>query len=95
MQDQALTIHDLSPLEHPEWFRPSFTAWYRLFLPILARRVQTVFTPSEYVKRKISAIWIKNVIVTQWWIIPFSSWRKATMSDLSNTTSYLLDRLSR
>lgn len=65
MQNQALTIHDLSPLEHPEWFRPSFTTWYRLFLPILARRVRTVFTPSEYVKRKIvKRFGIKNVIVT-------------------------------
>lgn len=50
---QALTIHDLSPLEHPEWFRASFAVWYRLFLPILARRVQTIFTPSEHVKRKV------------------------------------------
>ena len=50
---QALTIHDLSPLEHPEWFHASFATWYRLFLPILARRVQRVFTPSEYVKQKV------------------------------------------
>jgi len=53
VRDQALTIHDLSPLEHPEWFRGNFAAWYRLFLPILARRVQIVFTPSAYVKRKV------------------------------------------
>ena len=50
---QALTVHDLSPLEHPEWFHASFAAWYRLFLPILARCVKTVFTPSEYVKQKV------------------------------------------
>jgi glycosyltransferase involved in cell wall biosynthesis len=62
---QALTIHDLSPLEHPDWFRRSFTTWYRLFLPILAKRVRTVFTPSEYVKRKIvKRFGIKNVLVT-------------------------------
>lgn len=62
---QALTIHDLSPLEHPEWFRGSFAAWYRLFLPILAKRVQTIFTPSEYVKEKvIQRFGAKNVIVT-------------------------------
>jgi glycosyltransferase involved in cell wall biosynthesis len=62
---QALTIHDLSPLEHPEWFHASFAAWYRLFLPILAKHVQTVFTPSEYVKRKvIRRFGAQNVIVT-------------------------------
>jgi glycosyltransferase involved in cell wall biosynthesis len=62
---QALTVHDLSPLEHPEWFHPSFAAWYRLFLPILAKRVHTIFTPSEYVKQKvIRRFGAKNVVVT-------------------------------
>jgi glycosyltransferase involved in cell wall biosynthesis len=65
VQNQALTIHDLSPLAHPEWFRASFSSWYRLFLPILARRVKKVFTPSEYVKRKlIQRFGIQNVTVT-------------------------------
>jgi glycosyltransferase involved in cell wall biosynthesis len=63
--NQVLTIHDLSPLEHPEWFRGSFSIWYQLFLPILAKRVHKVFTPSEYVKQKVmSHFGIKNVIVT-------------------------------
>lgn len=62
---QALTIHDLSPLDHPEWFQPSFAVWYRLFLPMLARRVQKVFTPSEYVKDKVSRRFgLNNVTVT-------------------------------
>jgi glycosyltransferase involved in cell wall biosynthesis len=54
VSNQALTIHDLSPLEHPEWFRKSFSTWYRLYLPILAKRVQVIFTPSNYVKHKVS-----------------------------------------
>jgi len=65
IRDQALTIHDLSPLEHPEWFQPGFALWYRLFLPMLAKRVRKVFTPSEYVKQKtIERFGIKNVTVT-------------------------------
>lgn len=65
IRNQALTIHDLSPLEHPEWFRASFAVWYRIFLPILAKRVRMIFTPSEYVKRKITdRFGVKNVIVT-------------------------------
>jgi len=65
VQNQALTIHDLSMLEHPEWFRKSFAAWYRLFLPILAKRVRVVFTPSEYVKQKVTKRFkVENVIVT-------------------------------
>ncbi|HLO17973.1 MAG TPA: glycosyltransferase family 1 protein [Anaerolineales bacterium] len=65
IRNQALTIHDLSPLEHPEWFRAGFATWYRLFLPILAKHVQKVFVPSEYVKRKVlRRFGIKNVTVT-------------------------------
>lgn len=65
VRKQVLTIHDLGPLEHPEWFRSSFAVWYRLFLPILARQVRLVFTPSEYVKQKVMRRFgIKNVTVT-------------------------------
>jgi glycosyltransferase involved in cell wall biosynthesis len=62
---QALTVHDLSPLEHPEWFQKRFSVWYRLFLPVLLKRVQRVFTPSDYVKQKvIHRFGIKDVVVT-------------------------------
>jgi glycosyltransferase involved in cell wall biosynthesis len=65
VRNQALTIHDLSPLEHPEWFRKSFSTWYRMFLPILAKRVFKIFTPSEYVKKKVEKRFgRKDVIVT-------------------------------
>jgi glycosyltransferase involved in cell wall biosynthesis len=65
IRNQVLTIHDLSPLEHPEWFRSSFSVWYRLFLPILAKRVLKIFTPSEYVKKKVvKRFGIKDVTVT-------------------------------
>ena len=65
IRNQILTIHDLSPLEHPEWFRGSFAIWYRLLLPILGKRVRKVFTPSEYVKQKVmKRFGIENVIVT-------------------------------
>ena len=65
VRNQALTIHDLSPLEHPEWFRASFAAWYRLFLPLLAKQVRIIFTPSNYVKKKvITRFGVNNVIVT-------------------------------
>ena len=50
-RNQVLTLHDLSPLEHPEWFRPAYAAWYGLFLPVLVRRVKRIITPSEYVRQ--------------------------------------------
>ncbi len=65
VRNQILTIHDLSPIEHPEWFEKSFAAWYRLFLPLLAKQARVIFTPSEYVKLKIQKqLGTKHVIVT-------------------------------
>lgn len=65
ISNQALTVHDLSPLEHPDWFRKSFAAWYRLFLPILIKRVQVVFAPSLYVREKICRRFgVDRIVVT-------------------------------
>lgn len=63
LSNQALTVHDLSPLEHPGWFRKSFAVWYRLLLPLLVRRVRVIFTPSVYVKEKISRRFKMNRIL--------------------------------
>ena len=64
VRSQILTIHDLSPLEHPEWFRCSFSNWYRLFWPMLARHVKKILAPSETVKRKVVARFgVERVIV--------------------------------
>ncbi len=52
---QALTIHDLTPLEHPEWFKTSFAAWYRTLLPLLAHRVRRIIVPSDFIRRKVAA----------------------------------------
>jgi glycosyltransferase involved in cell wall biosynthesis len=65
VRNQALTIHDLGPIEHPEWFKFGFALWYRLFLPILARHVRVIFTPSEHVKCKvIKRLGVERVVVT-------------------------------
>ena len=65
VSNQVLTIQDLSPLEHPEWFKKSFSAWYRLFLPLLAKRVRKILVPSEYVKCKVAARFdVDNILVT-------------------------------
>ena len=65
IRNQALTIHDLSPLEHPEWFSKEYSTWYRLFLPMLAKRVRLIFTPSNHAKQKVMAHFgVRDVIVT-------------------------------
>jgi glycosyltransferase involved in cell wall biosynthesis len=53
VRNQVLTLHDLSPLEHPEWFKPAFAVWYGLFVPLLVRRVRRVVTSSEFVRQKL------------------------------------------
>ena len=44
---QVVTLHDASAVEHPEWYRPAFAAWYRFLLPLLARRALKVLTVSQ------------------------------------------------
>jgi glycosyltransferase involved in cell wall biosynthesis len=53
LSNQAVTIHDISVLDHPEWFKPNFRLWYRVLLPRLAKRVKLVLTVSEHSRRSI------------------------------------------
>ncbi len=52
---QVVTIHDMFPLDHPEWFTPNFVRCFRAIVPRLIRRVQGVIAVSEYTKRRIAA----------------------------------------
>ncbi len=53
VSNQVVTIHDTNALEYPEWYRPEVAAWYRLLLPLLARRVRKVLTVSNYSRGKL------------------------------------------
>jgi glycosyltransferase involved in cell wall biosynthesis len=50
---QVCTIHDLIPLDHPEWFNRRFAAWYEWLLPRLAKKVQHIIAISEFTKQRI------------------------------------------
>lgn len=50
---QVITLHDLSVIDHPEWFDPRFAAWYRFLLPRLARRVAHIITGSVFSKARM------------------------------------------
>jgi glycosyltransferase involved in cell wall biosynthesis len=50
---QVVTVHDMAPLDHPEWFEPRVAAWYRWLLPRLVRRVARVITVSRFSRRRI------------------------------------------
>ena len=51
--EQVLSLYDVSPLEHPEWFSGTFHLWYRILLPNLVRRVRALITISEFSKNRI------------------------------------------
>jgi len=53
VRNQVLSLHDLSALEHPEWYSPLFGAWYRLLIPLLVRRVKRVVVPSRFVRMQL------------------------------------------
>jgi glycosyltransferase involved in cell wall biosynthesis len=56
VEQQVVTIHDLGPLEHPEWFRPAFARFYRMLLPRLVARARAVIVPSRYTKTRLLEI---------------------------------------
>jgi glycosyltransferase involved in cell wall biosynthesis len=50
---QVCTIHDLIPIDHPEWFNRRFAAWYAWLLPRLVKRVQHIIAISEFTKHRL------------------------------------------
>lgn len=50
---QVVTVHDIAPIDHPEWFTPRFRAWYTWLIPALARRCTGIITVSNYSKRRL------------------------------------------
>jgi glycosyltransferase involved in cell wall biosynthesis len=51
---QAVTLHDASVFDHPEWFKPSFAAWTRLSWRILAKRAQAIVTVSGFSRQRLN-----------------------------------------
>lgn len=52
---QVTTVHDLSSLDHPEWFDAKYVAWHRLIVPRLLRRTKHIIAISEYTKQRTMA----------------------------------------
>ncbi len=53
---QVLTVHDLSPLEHPEWFSTTFARGYAWLWPRLIPRVRHVITDSDFTRGRLIAL---------------------------------------
>jgi glycosyltransferase involved in cell wall biosynthesis len=52
---QVITIHDLSPLDHPEWFHPAFARLYSALLPRLVTQSLAVIVPSRFTRERLRA----------------------------------------
>lgn len=65
---QVCTLHDLIPLDRPQWFNHRFARWYAWLLPRLARRVQHIIAISEFTRQR--AIELLRVPATKVTIIP-------------------------
>ncbi len=56
VSQQVVTMHDMTPVDHPEWMSKRFSEWYRYLVPRLARRVRRIITDSDYSKERIISI---------------------------------------
>ena len=50
---QVVTFHDLFPIEHPEWYRATYSRWYSVAMRRLAERAVHLIAVSEYTKSRI------------------------------------------
>jgi glycosyltransferase involved in cell wall biosynthesis len=53
IEHQVCTIHDLIPLDHPEWFTPQFVQMNRVLLRLLAHKVRHIIAISQHTKARI------------------------------------------
>ncbi|MCF8106549.1 MAG: glycosyltransferase family 4 protein [Desulfohalobiaceae bacterium] len=53
VRNQVVTVHDLVPLDNPEWLNPAFASWYKFLLPRLLRRVKHLIAISEFTRSRL------------------------------------------
>lgn len=53
VENQVVSIMDLSPLDHPEWTSKKFSLWYQFLIPKLVSRVKGIITISEFSRTRI------------------------------------------
>jgi hypothetical protein len=51
---QIVTVHDLAPLDHPEWFGPRYRRWVEFVLRRLAARGAQLATVSRFTADRIA-----------------------------------------
>jgi glycosyltransferase involved in cell wall biosynthesis len=54
LRRQIVTVHDLAPLDHPEWFSRGYRRWAGLVLPHLCRRASHVTAVSGFTRDRLA-----------------------------------------
>lgn len=54
---QVITLHDLSVIDHPEWFDWKYTLWNRMLIPVVLRRARHVIAVSHATKQRAEALY--------------------------------------
>jgi glycosyltransferase involved in cell wall biosynthesis len=52
---QVVTVHDIVPLDHPEWLHPRFVRWYRWMLPRLLGPAARLIAVSGFTRDRVVA----------------------------------------
>jgi glycosyltransferase involved in cell wall biosynthesis len=47
------TVHDVSPIVHPEWFSKRYATLYRVLTPLAIRASDRIITPSKFARDEI------------------------------------------
>lgn len=53
MENQVVTVHDLSPIDHPEWFSYSYASLYKAVLPRVLKKCRKIIADSDFTKSRI------------------------------------------
>ena len=87
---QVCTMHDIIPVEHPEWFTPRFAAWYQWLLPKLTRRVQHLIAVSQFTKdRLIERFGVRPENITVVWNGVDSQFHRRTVEEIDEVRQAL------
>ncbi len=61
---QVAVVHDLFPIEHPEWYRPSERWAFRRSMNLVLQRAHRLIVPSAYVAGRLEALLGIDLAVT-------------------------------
>ncbi|NYE56950.1 glycosyltransferase family 4 protein [Carboxydothermus ferrireducens] len=56
-KNQVITMHDIAPVENPEWYNKYFAKWYKFLWPKLLKNAKHIISVSEFTKSRIINIY--------------------------------------